>query len=90
MQNTTPPRHPDAITQLDVSQAVLEDEENPSALRAMTPQERALMLPARSGWGSACRNALRSVTSSPVKLLGGAAVVGLALALAVAKRPGRA
>lgn len=89
MHPTTPPRHPDAITQLDVSQAVLEDEENPSALRATTPQERALLSPTHSGWGAACRRAVRSVTSSPVKLLGGAAVVGLALALAAAKRPAR-
>ncbi|MFS2166677.1 hypothetical protein [Variovorax sp. Varisp62] len=87
---TTLPRHPEDVTQLDVSQAVLEDEENPSALRALTPHERALLFPARDGWGAACGRAVRSLTSSPVKLLGAAAVVGLALALVYAKRPDRA
>jgi hypothetical protein len=90
MQHITPATQPDALSQLDVSQAVLEDEENPSALRARTPQERrALLLAERGGWGAACRKAVHSITSSPVKLLGGAAVVGIALALAFAKRPAR-
>ncbi len=95
MHHTTAPAHqahPDDLSQLDVSQAVLEDEENPSALRARTPQERRAQLHAErgGGWGAACGSAWRSVTRSPVKLIGGAAVLGLAVALAVARRPGRA
>jgi hypothetical protein len=95
MHNPTHPTastNPDGLSQLDISQAVLEDEENPSALRARTPQERRAQLHAErgGGWGAACGNVLRGITRSPVKLIGGAAVLGLAVALAVARRPGRA
>ena len=76
------------LTPLEISQGILEGEENPSALRAITPLERAA-----SGEGN-CRERPRSRIArfllSPVVLGGAAATgVGLILALAYAKKTPR-
>lgn len=73
------------LTPLEVSQAILESEENPSAARAMTPLERAAAGRAgRDGAGSRFSRALHS----PALAWGGAALAGLGVlaALAYARR----
>ncbi|MDH6165022.1 hypothetical protein M2282_000150 [Variovorax boronicumulans] len=77
----------DELTPLEISRAVLEAEENPNELRAITPLERAASgetneEPRRSRIGRFLLNPA---------VLGGAAVagVGLIIALAYGKKPRR-
>jgi|GEM_PF-1203515 len=76
------------LTPLEISQGILEGEENPSALRAITPLERAA-----SGEGDGNerpRSRIARFLLSPVVLGGAAATgVGLILALAYAKKTPR-
>ncbi|MBJ2154552.1 hypothetical protein [Variovorax sp. IB41] len=76
------------LTPLEISQGILEGEENPSALRAVTPLERAA-----SGEGQGnerTRSRIGRFLLNPVVLGGAAATgVGLILALAYAKKTPR-
>ncbi len=69
------------LTPLEISQAVLESEENPNTTRAMTPLERAAAgwPPARDGTRSRFARALQS----PAVAWGGAALAGLGIVAAL-------
>ncbi|QGW80818.1 hypothetical protein [Variovorax paradoxus] len=75
----------DELTPLEISQAVLEGEENPNTARPLTPLERAAT---GIGTGSGQRSSLGRMLCSPAVAWGAAAVAGLGLlaALAYAKR----
>ncbi len=76
----------DSLTPLDVSQAVLEGEENPNVARPLTPKEHA----ARGMSSETGRRArLQSLLRSPAAAWCGAAVTGLALAMIYARRTNR-
>lgn len=70
-------------TQLDVSRAVLDAEENPSGLRPLNPLERDGSASPQAGW----RTQLNAIARSPAKLVGGVALIGVVLALVAMKRP---
>ena len=77
------------LTPLEISQGILESEENPSALRAVTPLERAAS--GEGGGGEPQRSRIGRFLLNPVVLGGAAATgVGLILALAFAKKSPRA
>jgi len=78
----------DELTPLEISQAVLEGEENPSAIRAITPLERAAS--GDSGEHPRQRSRIGRFLLNPA-VLGGAAVagVGLVVALAYGRKPPR-
>ncbi|MGF6346971.1 hypothetical protein [Variovorax sp. W2I14] len=76
------------LTPLEISQGILESEENPSALRAVTPLERAASGEGESGERQ--RSRIGRFLLNPVVLAGAAATgVGLILALAYAKKTPR-
>ncbi|MBB3642047.1 hypothetical protein [Variovorax atrisoli] len=76
----------DSLTPLDISQAVLEGEENPNAARPLTPKERA----ARGMRAEPGRRArLQGMLRSPAVAWCGAAATGLALAVLYARRTHR-
>ncbi|WP_418129100.1 hypothetical protein ABL849_23005 [Variovorax sp. 375MFSha3.1] len=76
----------DSLTPLDVSQAVLEGEENPNTMRPLTPKEHA----ARGMRAEPGRRArLQSVLRSPAVAWFGAAATGLVLAAIYARRTHR-
>ncbi len=71
----------EALTPLEISQAVLEGEENPSTARAITPLERvASGTPANT---ERQRSALGRALHSPAVAWGGAALTGLGLIAAL-------
>jgi hypothetical protein len=76
----------DALTPLEISQAVLEGEENPNTARAITPLERAAS--GTSAKPERQRSALGRALHSPAVAWGGAALTGLGLiaALVYARR----
>ena len=75
----------DELTPLEISQAVLQGEENPNNARPLTPLEQAAT---GMGAGTGQRSSLGRVLCSPAVAWGAAAVTGLGLlaALAYAKR----
>ncbi|WP_198086781.1 hypothetical protein [Variovorax sp. E3] len=76
----------DSLTPLDISQAVLEGEENPNVARPLTPKEQA----ARGVGNEPRRRArLQRALRSPAFAWGGAAVTGLAVAMLYARRTHR-
>jgi len=76
------------LTPLEISQGILEGEENPSALRAITPLERAAS--GEGHGGERPRSRIGRFLLSPLVLGGAAATgVGLILALAYAKKTPR-
>ncbi|WP_285411163.1 hypothetical protein [Variovorax sp. efr-133-TYG-130] len=76
----------DSLTPLDISQAVLEGEENPNVARPLSPKEQAATGVAQEqGRRARLQRALRS----PAFAWGGAAVTGLALAMLYARRTHR-
>ncbi|MDH6590383.1 hypothetical protein M2165_000272 [Variovorax sp. TBS-050B] len=70
----------DELTPLEVSQAVLESEENPNTARPLTARERAA-----SGWqpGDGERSRFARALRSPAAAWGGAALAGLGLVAAL-------
>lgn len=80
---------PEELTPLEISRAVLEDEENPNTLRAVTPLERA----ATGVYGDSSakpRSAITRLLCNPAFAWGAAAAAGLGLvALAYANRDSR-
>lgn len=80
----------DALTPLDISQAVLEGEENPNVARPLTPKEQAARGSATAGNATLGRGArLKRALRSPAVAWGGAAATGIALALFYARRTSR-
>jgi hypothetical protein len=76
----------DSLTPLDISQAMLEGEENPNVARPLTPKEQAARgVNPEPGRRARLQRALRS----PAFAWGGAAVTGLALAMFYARRTHR-
>ncbi|MCR6476177.1 hypothetical protein NU688_08420 [Variovorax sp. ZS18.2.2] len=76
------------LTPLEISQGILEGEENPSALRAVTPLERAAS--GEGNGGEPPRSRIGRFLLNPLVLGGAAATgVGLILALAYAKKTPR-
>lgn len=80
----------ESLTPLDISQAVLEGEENPNVARPLTPKEQAAR-GAANGHDAALgkRARLMRTLRSPAVAWGGAAVTGIALALVYARRTSR-
>ena len=75
----------DELTPLEISQAVLQGEENPNTARPLTPLEQAAT---GIGTGSGPRSSLGRMLCSPAVAWGAAAMAGLGLlaALAYARR----
>ena len=75
----------DELTPLEISQAVLQGEENPNTARPLTPLEQAAT---GIGAGSGQRSPLARMLCSPAVAWGAAAMAGLGLlaALAYSKR----
>ena len=75
----------DELTPLEISQAVLQGEENPNTARPLTPLEQAAT---GIGTGDGQRSTLGRILCSPAVAWGAAGVAGLGLlaALAHAKR----
>ena len=75
----------DELTPLEISQAVLQGEENPNTARPLTPLEQAAT---GIGTGSGQRSSLGRMLCSPAVAWGAAAMAGLGLlaALAYARR----
>lgn len=80
----------DTLTPLDVSQAVLEGEENPNVARPLTPKEQVARGALAAGEGARGRGArLKRALFSPAAAWGGAAAAGIALTLIYARRTSR-
>ncbi|MET3494198.1 hypothetical protein [Variovorax boronicumulans] len=80
---------PDELTPLEISRAVLEDEENPNTLRAVSPLERAATGVDAAG-NAKPRSAITRLLCNPAFAWGAAAAAGLGLvALAYANRESR-
>lgn len=81
----------ESLTPLDISQAVLEGEENPNVARPLTPKEQAAR-GADIGANAASlgrRARLQRALRSPAMAWGSAAATGIALALVYARRTKR-
>lgn len=80
----------ESMTPLDISQAVLEGEENPNVARPLSLKEQAAQSAANADDGTLGKRArLMRALRSPAAAWGGAAVTGIALALFYARRTNR-
>jgi hypothetical protein len=80
----------ESLTPLDISQAVLEGEENPNVARPLTPKEQVARGAAVGGDNAPGRGArLKRALRSPAAVWCGAAATGIALALFYARRTSR-
>lgn len=86
MQNENPSQPLEALTPLDVSQAALEDEENPSAGRALAPHEYAIRFPGGAEAEDTCLSLLKTAARNALPLLGALAAIAIAARLVTGRK----